>query len=493
MPPIHEANGQQMSPIDPASATGSTRAAHWRDQGKSQMGAGRIAFIPSDGPGGRPLYPFHKKNFAPRSRWRARLRGPILRRTAISIRAGFGMFYDLFGSGLMRSQDATAFGLSTALTNPSAVLTMATAPRFTAIYELPQCSAAAGPGRARSRRPIRTRSPSPTGIDDTIQAPYNMTRQHQLPARAQGGWVVQGSYIGRFARRSLIRRDAAMPTNLKDPKSGMAYFEAATILARQAVAGVATADVQKVPFWENLYSKAATSSQTATQVVYSRFTANLYDWTYALYQLDTGAGQGGCDSRNRCSDLGPYTFFSPQFSYLSVFSSIGSGNYNGGQVTVTKQFGDGGYINMNYTYSKSIDLRSSNERAGSTTGVIWNPWFPGLSRGVCDYDTTHLFNMLGAYNLPVGKHKRFLSDSHGIAQALLGGWQISGAWRWSSGFPASVYETGVWPTNWNNNVWASWNLQPFATGQTKNAPAVAGTGGPNMFPNPNTASTRSST
>ena len=314
-----------------------------------------------------------------------------------------------------------------------------------------------------------------------------MTANVSFQREFKGGWVVQGSYIGRFARRSLIRRDAAMPTNLKDPKSGMTYFEAATILARQAVAGVATADVQTVPFWENLYSKAADLRQTATQVVYSRFDANLYDWTYALYQLDTGAGQGSCDSRSRCSDLGPYTFFSPQFSYLSVFSSIGSGNYNGGQLSVSKRFGDGGSVNMNYTYSKSIDLRSSNERAGSTTGVIWNPWFPGLSRGVSDYDNTHLFNMLGVYNLPVGQHKRFLSDSHGIAQALLGGWQISGAWRWSSGFPVSVYETGVWPTNWNNNVWASWNLQPFATGQTKNAPAVAGTGGPNMFPNPNTA------
>ena len=111
---------------------------------------------------------------------------------------------------------------------------------------------------------------------------------------------------------------------------------------------------------------------------------------------------------------------------------------------------------------------------------MWNPWFPNLSRGVSDYDNTHLFNTLGAYNLPVGKGKHFLTDAHGITQAVLGGWQVSGTWRWSSGLPASVYETGVWPTNWNNNVWASWNLKTFAIGQTKNAPG----GGPNMFPNP---------
>jgi hypothetical protein len=474
MPPIHEANGQQMSPSVPIGDWFDLRGS-LAQQGKSQAEAGRLAFTPSDGPGGRPLYPYHKKSFAPR------LAIAYAPNQKTAIRAGFGMFYDLFGSGLMRSQDATAFGLSTALTNPSAVLSVATAPRFTTISALPKEVLLPDPG-AHFPAVYPDAFAITNALDDKLKPPYNLSANFSIQRELGKGWIVQGSYIGRFSRRSLIRRDAAMPTNLKDPKSGMAYFEAATILARQAVAGVPVASVQKVPYWENLYSKAATATQSATQVVYSRYNANLYDWTYALYQLDTA--QGGCDTRNRCSDLGPYAFYNPQFSYLSVFSSIGSGSYNGGQVTVSKHFGDGGYLNFNYTMSKSIDLRSSNERRGSSTGVIWNPWFPGLSRGVSDYDNTHLFNTLGAYNLPVGKGKYFLNSARGVTQALLGGWQVSGAWRWSSGFPASVYETGVWPTNWNNNVWASWNGKSFAIGQTKNAPAIAGAGGPNMFPDP---------
>jgi hypothetical protein len=474
MPPIHEANGQQMSPSIPIGDWFNMRGT-LADQGKSQTGAGSIAFSPSDGPDGRPLYPDHKKNFAPR------LAVAYAPNAKTAIRGGFGMFYDLFGSGLMRSQDATAFGLSTALTNPSAVLNVATAPRFTSIYTLPKEVLLPDPG-AHFPAVYPNAFAITNGIDDTLQAPFSMTANVSIQRELNGGWVVQGSYIGRFSRRSLVRRDAAMPTNLKDPKSGMTYFQAATVLARQAVAGVATANVQPVPYWEDLYSKAAGGGLSATQAVYNRYNANLYDWTYALYQLDTT--QGSCDTRNRCSDLGPNAFFSPQFSYLSVFSSTGSGDYHGGQVTITKHFGDGGYMNFNYTLSKSMDIRSSTERRGSTTGVVWNPWFPNLSRGVSDYDTTHLFNTLGAYSLPVGKGKHFLGSAHGVVQAVLGGWQVSGAWRWSSGFPASVYETGVWPTNWNNNVWASWNLKTFNIGTTKNAPAIAGSGGPNMFPNP---------
>ena len=41
---------------------------------------------------------------------------------------------------------------------------------------------------------------------------------------------MQGSYVGRLSRRSLVSDDVAMPTDLKDPKSGMTYFQAASQL-----------------------------------------------------------------------------------------------------------------------------------------------------------------------------------------------------------------------------------------------------------------------
>jgi len=491
MPPYYEKNGQQVSPNIPIGDWFNLRGG-LAQQGKSQMEAGRISFVPRD-QGGRPLYAFHKKNFAPRLALAYSPQGSEgLSKFFFGgpgrsvIRAGWGMFYDLFGSGLMRAYDSTAFGLSTRLVNPAAVLDISTAPRFTAIDQIP-------PGLLLPAPAAKFPAVYPdvfaitNGLDDTIIPPYSMTANFSVGREFKNGWFVEGSYVGRFSRRSLVRRDAGMPTNLSDPKSGMTYFEAATILARQAVAGAPVAAVQKVPYWENLYSKAATATLTATQVVYARYAANLYDWTYALYQLDTGAGQGNCAARNRCSDLGPWAYYHPQFSYLSVFSSIAGGNYHGMQWSLRKRFSNGDDLQVNYTFSKSIDLRSNTERAGTATGVIWNPWYPGLHKGVSDYDNTHLFNALGVYNLPFGKGGRYLSNARGLADALVGGWQIAAIWRSSSGFPISVYETGVWPTNWNNNNWAVWNGKQFARRQTKNAPAVAGKGGPNMFPDPKAA------
>lgn len=491
MPPYYEKNGQEVSPNVPIGDWFNLRGA-LAQQGKSQMEAGRISFIPKD-QGGRDLYAYHKKNFAPRLALAYSPQGDSgLSKFFFggpgktSIRAGWGMYYDLFGSGLMRAYSSTAFGLSNLLVNPSAVLTVATAPRFTAIDQIPS-QILLPPPPATFPATYPDVFAITNGLDDTLVPPYNMSANFSLGREFSGGWFVQGSYVGRFSRRSLVRRDAAMPTNLSDPKSGMSYFEAATILARQVVAGVPIADVQKVPYWENLYSKAATATQTATQVAYSRFNANLYDWTYALYQLDTGTGQGNCTGRNRCSDLGAWSFFHPQFSYLSVFSSIAGGNYHGMQWSLRKRLASGDSVDVNYTFSKSMDLRSNTERAATSSGVIWNPWYPGLMKGVSDYDNTHLFNMLGVYNLPLGKRGRYLASANRALDMLVGGWQLAGTWRWSSGFPISVYHTGVWPTNWNNNNWADWNGKQFERKQTKNAPAVAGKGGPNMFPDPKSA------
>jgi hypothetical protein len=166
---------------------------------------------------------------------------------------------------------------------------------------------------------------------------------------------------------------------------------------------------------------------------------------------------------------------------------VGGGNYHAAQLNARKRFSNGDTLDFNYTYGKSIDLRSNTERVATSTGVIWNPWQPGLMKGVSDYDTTHLFSALGVYNLPFGKGKKFGTDMPGWADAIVGGWQVSGLWRWSSGFPISAAQNGVWPTNWNNNNWALWNGTPIETTVNRDMKSVGGTNGPGLFKDPERA------
>ena len=49
---------------------------------------------------------------------------------------------------------------------------------------------------------------------------------------------------------------------------------------------------------------------------------------------------------------------------------------------------------------------------------------------VSDFDTTHQFNANWVVELPFGRGKALASSAHGIVQAIIGGWQLSG---WPAG------------------------------------------------------------
>jgi hypothetical protein len=111
-------------------------------------------------------------------------------------------------------------------------------------------------------------------------------------------------------------------------------------------------------------------------------------------------------------------------------------------------------FDLNYTWSKSIDLTSDAVRVspngGLSTGIggIVNTWSPNQLRGVSDFDTTHQFNGNWILDMPFGRGKALAGNAHGVADAIIGGWQLSGIARWTSGFPVNVSNGATYPTNW---------------------------------------------
>jgi len=80
-----------------------------------------------------------------------------------------------------------------------------------------------------------------------------------------------------------------------------------------------------------------------------------------IFSSSGGVSQGACGAQ------GPWMMFNPQFSALAAWSSIGKGDYHAMQWTVRKSFGSGLQFDLNYTFSKSIDLGSAQE-SGAGTG-----------------------------------------------------------------------------------------------------------------------------
>ncbi|HUJ71490.1 MAG TPA: TonB-dependent receptor, partial [Verrucomicrobiae bacterium] len=394
-----------------------------------------------------------------------------------SIRGGYGIYYDHFGEGVVNSFDREgAFGLTTYLENPSGVLTTDCAARFINLTAMPTGVPGGANCTALPELPPPPKGGFPAtppgmgangsfalawGIDNSMKTPYSHVVDFSLTRELPRQFVIELSYVGRFGRRLLQEVDLAEPVDMKDPKSGMTYFQATTMLAKMAVANTPESRVKPIAYWEDLfpaaggpagesgYAPGIPGNPTATQNIYDLYYSNNPNFIYALQYLDAPSAGSTCFPA--CSKLGPYAFWDDQFSSLYAWRSTGTSNYNAFQATLRRHVA-GLEFDLNYTFSKSLDENSNAERvneyengtgAGSASGVAYsgqvvNSWDTHGLYGPSDYDTTHQLNANWVYDLPLGRGKRFGGGWSKSEDALLGGWQVSGLTRWTSGYPFSI-------------------------------------------------------
>ena len=67
-----------------------------------------------------------------------------------------------------------------------------------------------------------------------------------------------------------------------------------------------------------------------------------------------------------------------------------------------------------------------------------------------DFDVRHIINANAVWEMPFGRGRRFFNSVGRLANAVVGGWQLGGIFRWNSGLPMfSPYDDARWATNWN--------------------------------------------
>lgn len=409
------------------------------------------------------------------------------------IRGGAGIVFDHIGQGLLTTFDRDgSFGLSTTLTNSITPCVCANnpnnAPRLTSLTDVGQ-SSPLFPGKPQGGFPFTfpdagTGLAIYFGLDNKIKTPYSYTLNFTVGRQLARDMTMEVSYVGRLSRRLLSQEDMAMPLDIIDKKAGMDYFTAATAISKMGFAGnVATSNNlgPAAKFWQDLlptlqsgqqYLDCAgnTTGDPVTEMYNVFACAPFGDETTGqgmidFYGTDFSGNPGfavcsgsGCSSSTASlylpTTLGPNTFFNHQFHSLFAWRSIGNADYNALQVTLRKSLSRGVQFDFNYTYSKSMDISSDAERIGfngglsSGLGGVINTWNPGLQRGISDFDTTHQINANWIVQLPFGRGKRFGANGGRALDALIGGWELSGLTRWTSGFPVNLSNGATWPTDW---------------------------------------------
>ncbi len=456
-----------------------------------------------------------------------------------SVRGGFGIVYDRFGQGIVDEFSGNSFGLTTSLSNP--ILQLKSLPRLTNVNVIPPSLLQPTPGAPSFPEIIPTMqslgaSDFGTSLDTALKTPYSYDLDFSVERDLGAGFSLDVAYVGRLSHRLLSSQDVAQPLNLKDKKSGLDYFSAIQPLARlYELQGVTDATFNNsmvspavVQYWTNMlqapinggsYALGAqtggcgpnfpASTTNPVLAIFDLFCGVSGVETTALQALDvpfvSGFGNGGIpDSTNNpncgqptfpsCVQYypvgGPNAFYNQQYVSLFALRSIGFSNYNALQATLRHQMSHGFQFDLNYTYSKSIDLCSDAERLGNTGYLnfsggcqMFNAWSPYLFRAVSDFDTTNQFNANWIVDLPFGQRRAIAAHVNKAVDAVIGGWQLSGLFRWTSGFPYTIYNNpSDYPTDWYWEGAAMPTVSHLKSGAYRLA-----NGDVNLFPDPATA------
>lgn len=510
--PPWEVNGLQVTPTVNLSNWFSERGANAL-QGIGSNAAPLVGFDlggPANGRAG--FYNWDTKDFAPRlalawspgakdGLWGALFGGP----GKTSIRMGAGIVYDRLGPALLATFDQSgSFGLASALSSAAGVVSPTTAPRVTGLHDIPT----QGTDGTQLLAPTPAANSFPQtfpsngvgafavywGMDQNLKTPYSYTLDFSVGRELGRGFTLDVAYVGRLSHRLLSQEDVATPEDIRDPKTGVDYFSAVTALAKLYRKGVPASQITPqlvgptASYWADIiqplkpgdtYNPAGCGPGTANvlQAMYEYFGCFPGNETTAVQLLDQGAVTGtlmdsmGNPINTYYGPGGPYAFMSPQFAALYSWRSISTASYNALQVSLRHRLTHGLQFDFNYTYSKSLDISSDANRItaeGGLGGQIINPWSPKALRAVSDFDTPHQFNANWIWEMPFGRGRAIGGNSHGVVEALIGGWQLTGLARWTSGFPVGVGNGAQWPTNWQLSGYAT-QIAPVATnGAVKN-------------------------
>ena len=111
---------------------------------------------------------------------------------------------------------------------------------------------------------------------------------------------------------------------------------------------------------------------------------------------------------------------------------VGSDTYDAGTLRIEKRFSNGNSLVASYTRSRARDKLN-----------YLNPSDPVLEDRISPNDRPNRVSVAATARLPFGKGQKWGSNWTGAAQAILGGWSLSGSYQYQTGFPLT----------WNTNIY----------------------------------------
>ena len=125
----------------------------------------------------------------------------------------------------------------------------------------------------------------------------------------------------------------------------------------------------------------------------------------------------------------------PQVGSLGQTGNLASSSYNALQVKTEKRFSQGLQFLLSYTWGHYIDIGGAGY---AHTAQPQDERNIKADRAAGDLDRRHIFSASYFYELPFGRGKRFLATENGLANQIVGGWEVTGITSYHTASPVTV-------------------------------------------------------
>ncbi len=132
----------------------------------------------------------------------------------------------------------------------------------------------------------------------------------------------------------------------------------------------------------------------------------------------------------------------PNFGVIQLVADGFNGNYNAGSVKLTRRFSKGISLITNYTWAKSMDESSGIRPQGYDTLFPQDNSCLSCEYALSAFDVRHRWVLGAVYDIPIGR-ARLLNINNSVANAVVGGWQLSTNLTIQSGVPQTLSIGGV--------------------------------------------------
>ncbi len=277
-------------------------------------------------------------------------------------------------------------------------------------------------------------APSVGAFDPNLKNPsvheWNLTIQRELP----GNFVTEIGYVGK--RGTHLYR--AYDLNQINPNP---QFISSFLVARRNAMNGCKPDGMGCP--------TGVTGQSPTLLLQLAPASTLNTNTNDFLQNNVGDLAKQIDQGNIVARGFPGNYFrpDPQFTQIFFQDSGGDSYYHGAFVAVRRRFEQGLTFGLSYTFSKSIDDKSTDPTGASTGGglSLTNAVTPtdihnfALDRARSDFDNRHVLTVDTVYEFPFGNGKRFASSAPKWLDEIIGGWSYTGIFDYQSGEPYTLY------------------------------------------------------